>query len=116
MQKRGEIHLACFLSTTLCIAQQNLSKGVNVVSKGSPLRMRIVLRISFGMTTRPRSSILITIPVAFIYSFLLKLQIVLLVFVKKRGTILRELTFEKKCAIIKKNAKENTYEKNPRNI
>ena len=30
-----------------------------------------VRRISFGMTTRPRSSILLTIPVAFIYLFLL---------------------------------------------
>ncbi len=33
--------------------------------------IRRVRRISFGMTTRPRSSILLTIPVAFIYLFLL---------------------------------------------
>ncbi len=39
---------------------------VNVVSKGSPSRIRIVRRISFGITTRPRSSIRRTIPVAFI--------------------------------------------------
>ena len=39
---------------------------VNVVSNGSPSRMRIVLLISLGMTTLPRSSILLTIPVAFI--------------------------------------------------
>ena len=32
--KRGEFHLAFALSTTLCIAKQNLSIGVNVVSKG----------------------------------------------------------------------------------
>ena len=31
-----------------------------------PSRKRNVLRISFGITTRPRSSILLTIPVAFI--------------------------------------------------
>ena len=48
-------------------AKQNCSVGVNDVSVGSPSRMRIVLLISFGMTTRPRSSILLTIPVAFIY-------------------------------------------------
>ena len=40
------------------------------ISSGSPSRMRMVRRISFGMTTRPRSSILLTIPVAFIGSFL----------------------------------------------
>lgn len=40
---------------------------VNVISSGSPSRMRMVLLISFGITTRPRSSILLTIPVAFIY-------------------------------------------------
>ena len=56
-----------YLSTTLCIAQQNLSKGVNVVSRGSPSLIRIVLRISLGITTRPKSTILRTIPVAFIY-------------------------------------------------
>ena len=36
-------------------------------SSGSPSRIRIVRRISFGMTIRPRSSIRLTIPVAFIY-------------------------------------------------
>ena len=39
----------------------------NVFREGSPSRMRIVLRISLGITIRPRSSILRTIPVAFIY-------------------------------------------------
>ena len=48
------------------IAKQNLSSGVNIVSVGAPSRMRIVLLISLGMTTLPRSSILLTIPVAFI--------------------------------------------------
>ena len=48
------------------IAKQNLSHRVNAVCNGSPSRIRIVRRISFGITTLPRSSILLTIPVAFI--------------------------------------------------
>ena len=36
------------------------------ISSGSPSRIRSVLRISFGTTTLPKSSILRTIPVAFI--------------------------------------------------
>ena len=64
INKRGEIHLAVILSTTLCIARQNLSKGVNVVCEGSPSRMRKLRRISFGITTLPKSSIRRTIPVA----------------------------------------------------
>jgi hypothetical protein len=73
-----------YLSTKLCITTQNLSKSVNVVSRGSPSRMRIVRRISLGITTLPKSSILLTIPVAFIYIYLLILQITLLVSVKGR--------------------------------
>ena len=42
----------------------------NVINNGSPSRIRMVRRISLGMTTRPRSSIRRTIPVAFIYNFL----------------------------------------------
>lgn len=38
------------------IPAQNCSHGDNDISDGSPSRMRIVLRISLGMTTRPRSS------------------------------------------------------------
>lgn len=49
------------------IPKQNFSLGVNVISEGSPSRIRMVRRISLGMTTRPRSSILRTIPVAFMY-------------------------------------------------
>ena len=49
------------------MAKQNLSHRANVICDGSPSRMRMVRRISFGMTTRPRSSIRRTIPVAFIY-------------------------------------------------
>ena len=49
------------------IAKINRLSTVNVVSVGSPSRIRIVGRISFGITTRPRSSILRTIPVAFIF-------------------------------------------------
>lgn len=40
---------------------------VNVIQSGSPSRIRNVRRISLGTTMRPRSSILRTIPVAFIY-------------------------------------------------
>ena len=39
---------------------------VHVICGGSPSRIRMVRRISFGITTRPRSSIRRTIPVAFI--------------------------------------------------
>ena len=67
-KKRSEFHLAFNLFTKLCIAIQNLSKGVNVVCSGSPSRMRKVRLISFGITTLPRSSIRLTIPVAFIYT------------------------------------------------
>ena len=40
--------------------------GVNIISSGSPSQIRMVLRISLGMTTRPKSSMRRTIPVAFI--------------------------------------------------
>ena len=66
-KQRGEIHLAVILSAMLCIAQQNLSIGVNVVSKGSPSLIFRVLLISFGITILPKSSTLLTMPVAFIY-------------------------------------------------
>ena len=56
-----------YLCTTLCIAIQNLSKGVNVVSSESPSRILRVLLISLGITIRPKSSTLLTMPVAFIY-------------------------------------------------
>ena len=46
---------------------QNLTIGVNVVSEGSPSRILKVLLISLGITIRPRSSTLLTMPVAFIY-------------------------------------------------
>ena len=47
--------------------QKDKVYGVHVISNGSPSRIRRVRRISFGMTIRPRSSTLLTIPVAFIY-------------------------------------------------
>lgn len=53
------------------IAKINRLSTVNDVSVGSPSRMRMVLLISLGMTTLPRSSIRLTIPVAFIYNKLL---------------------------------------------
>ena len=49
------------------MAKQNLSHRANVINNGSPSRIRIVRRISLGMTTRPKSSMRRTIPVAFIY-------------------------------------------------
>ena len=55
-----------YLSTTLCIAQQNFSSSVNELSSGSPSLILIVLLICFGITIWPKSSILRTIPVAFI--------------------------------------------------
>lgn len=50
------------------IPKQYRSHHVNDISDGSPSRIRIVRRISFGITTRPRSSIRLTIPVAFTFS------------------------------------------------
>ena len=70
------------------IAMQNLSNGVNVIREGAPSRIRMVLLISLGMTTRPRSSILRTIPVAFIYKNLLVLQICAVSICKIRAIIL----------------------------
>ena len=45
-----------------------ISSFVNVISSGSPSRIRMVRRISLGITTRPRSSMRRTIPVAFTLS------------------------------------------------
>ena len=53
------------------IAKQNRSHRVNVVCDGSPSRIRMVRRISLGITTLPRSSIRLTMPVAFIFNILL---------------------------------------------
>lgn len=60
-----------FRPASFSISAYSLSKTPNVVCGGSPSRIRSVLRISFGITTRPKSSILLTIPVAFICSILL---------------------------------------------
>ena len=54
------------LSSTSTIANPNSSNSDNVISEGSLSRMRSVLLISFGITILPRSSIRLTIPVAFI--------------------------------------------------
>ena len=61
------VHSAVVLCIRLFIAQQNLSIGVIVVSKGSPSLILRVLLISLGITIQPRSSTLLTMPVAFIY-------------------------------------------------
>ena len=50
------------------MAKQNLSHRANVICDGSPSRIRRVRRISLGITTRPRSSMRRTMPVAFIYA------------------------------------------------
>ena len=63
-QQRSEIHSAVILCIRLFIAQQSLSIGVNVVSKRSPSRIFKVLLISLGITILPKSSTLLTIPVA----------------------------------------------------
>ena len=55
-------HPARFPSSSM--AAQNRSHGFHVVSGRSPSRIRSVRLISLGMTTRPSSSILRTIPVA----------------------------------------------------
>lgn len=56
----------CRLAKSL-MAKQNCSHRANVINNGSPSRIRMVRRISLGITTRPRSSMRRTIPVAFIY-------------------------------------------------
>ena len=53
-----------YLFQKLCIAQQNFSSSVNELSSGSPSRILKVLRISLGITTLPKSSILLTRPLA----------------------------------------------------
>ena len=55
---RGTVmyHFQPILPVSSLIAQQNRSAAVNDVCSGSPSRIRRVLLISFGMTTRPRSS------------------------------------------------------------
>ena len=50
------------------IAAQNLSHGANVICDGSPSRMRRVRRISLGITTRPSSSMRLTMPVALTFA------------------------------------------------
>jgi len=77
-------HSVIILCARLCIAQRNPSIGVNVVSKGSPSRMRMVRRISLGITTRPRLSMRRTIPVAFIYESLLVLSCLVIVCKERR--------------------------------
>lgn len=57
--------------SSLSTPAQNRSHGSNVICNGSPSRMRMVRRISLGITTRPRSSMRRTIPVAFMV-FLLR--------------------------------------------
>ena len=51
--QRSEFHSAGILCIRVCIAQQNLSFGVNVVYEGSPLRIFNVPLISGGIIMRP---------------------------------------------------------------
>ena len=62
-----------------------ISSFVNVISSGSPSRMRMVRRISLGITTRPRSSMRLTMPVAFTVSFSFLFLVLPLVFAKRGG-------------------------------
>ena len=56
----------------LYVSQSKTCRLVSMLSvEGSPSRILKVLLMSLGITTRPRSSILLTIPVAFIYLNLL---------------------------------------------
>ena len=70
----------CNLSAILRMALQNLNSCVNDICKGSPSRIRIVRLISFGITTLPRSSIRLTIPVAFIINLRKKYLFAVLLF------------------------------------
>lgn len=53
------------LESTKKIENGGRKKRINKVTGGSPSLILIVRLISFGITTRPKSSILLTIPVAF---------------------------------------------------
>lgn len=64
-----------FFPEVLSSATASTSDCINVFREGSPSRIRMVRRISLGITIRPRSSIRRTIPVAFIYKFLRCLKI-----------------------------------------
>ena len=61
-----------------CGADQraDVDKGVLDGKSGVQNLLLMVRRISLGMTTRPRSSMRRTIPVAFIYNFLLRYHLV----------------------------------------
>ena len=72
----------CLLAKS-SIAAQNRSHRANVICDGSPSRILMVRRISFGITTRPRSSIRRTIPVAFIYGIFLFAYFMYLLFTAK---------------------------------
>ena len=71
------------LLSRLPTAQANRSLSVNDVNSGSPSRIRRVLRISLGMTIRPRSSTRLTIPVAFISFPLLAVNSTVVLFAGK---------------------------------
>ena len=81
----------CRLAKSL-MAKQNCSHRANVICDGSPSRMRRVRRISFGMTTRPRSSMRRTMPVAFISKSPLSVKYYKAI-VCRRREIMHELAF-----------------------
>ena len=72
------------------IPKQNRSHRFNVICDGSPSRIRIVRRISLGITTRPRSSMRRTIPVAFMV-FLLRSAAVPTAFLYRSFSIIRRI-------------------------
>ena len=59
---RRYIYPIYLLPASSCIPEQNTKSCVNVISEGSPILIRSVRRISFGITMRPRSSMRLTIP------------------------------------------------------
>lgn len=80
------------------IAHTNLSDCFHVINDGSPSRIRRVRRISLGMTTRPRSSIRLTIPVAFIeWISLTHLFLALLLFAGIGGICGKSGKFRRGC-------------------
>ena len=75
----------CFIKSTPNVVNSMKSRAILLPKAECP-------KSYFEITTLPKSSILRTIPVAFIYTFLLKLQIVLLLSVFL-GEIYRKIYF-----------------------
>jgi len=70
--EQGTINISPYVNRIVQSAPNRKDKvySVNVISNGSPSLILIVRLISLGITTLPKSSILLTIPVAFMLIFL----------------------------------------------